>query len=674
MSGPAPTLPSLVLEVNTAALSASLCRNASAKHGLARWTTTTVTPDARGFYMGADTAATTMTYEPVAASPGQWVGTWYAALATPYAGAYRQVFAYVSFWNASNVQIGAEVMVRNQIWDGGPPISVGGSGSNPGAALAPSGTVTARIRYASPADAGSTSIWVNRIAIRVASTQSAASAPLPVPVWTTITNSGLRVDVEGGAVVEGVDDVIEPGALVAVLTDPSLDPATSTAFRRGNEIRLKRANGDLIWSGVVENADADYRKDNRLTVTVVATDAGRALHDATTPTLPGGTFSEQIAAACYSAGLGARDTAGNFLTASTGIASREDNASAATWVKRIVATHGGAVWIDADGIPRAVASPSTTPVTTLSDNPADSGLKYTDISLAYGSRSLVNALTVKRINEEEDEPQGKVYGPYIALESDLAYGRVSAEVEIVGGSPSTIASRILGVYSEPRRFPSEVTVNALDDLNGTLAITPYSAVRVKRSTLFNDVVRVLKVVHNITPTSWFTTFYFKPLETPSTVDVLVPSAGADTGPGDVAGAGFPRLARRSRSTTVNTTSGTSLVVLWNQELSDEGIAYSAANGRFTIPRNGRYMISASLTFPANATGARVVDVRRNGSALLRGRVAAWASTDNIVSASAPVRLSANDYLDVVALQNSGSTLALQADTNSTFVSIAYIGP
>lgn len=672
------TMPLIGLQVNTAAPSGSLCKNPSARYGMARWTSSTVTPDARGFYMGADTAATTMTYEAVPAVAGQWVGTWYAALATPFAGSYRQVTAYVSFWNSSNVQIGSEVTLRNQVWDGGPPVAVGGSGSNPGAAVAPSGTATARIRYASPAAAGSTSLWVNRIAIRVASTQSAAAATLPSPVWTDVLADSISIETVSGVELSGVEETLQTGSLILKARGVNLDPANG-AFRRGAEARLFRAITDSpeIWSGVVEVADATYDDKGKANVTITCLDSARTLADASAGTLPGGTFGQQVAAACYAAGLGVKDSAGNFISASTGVASRDDSATPETWLKRITNTHGGAVYIDAQGTPRALTASDlpTTTAATFSDNPADTGgLKYTDIEVAYGSRSLTNALTIKRINIDEDEDAGKVYGPFIASDSELAYGRSSAEVETVGGVPVDIATRILSTYGNPRRFVSSLTVNARDNLSAVLALKPYDKVRVKRSTLVDDFYRIMSVEHTVTPDSWVTTFTFKPLETTETVDLMVPEMGADTGPGDIAGAGFPRLARRSRSTTQNVTSGTSTVVLWTQELNSEGIAYNASNGRLTVPRNGRYHVTTSLAFPPNATGARVVDVRVNGTNFIRGRVSAWASTDNIVSASQTLRLSAGDYIDVVAAQNSGSTLAIQTDTNATFVSIAYVGP
>lgn len=120
------------------------------------------------------------------------------------------------------------------------------------------------------------------------------------------------------------------------------------------------------------------------------------------------------------------------------------------------------------------------------------------------------------------------------------------------------------------------------------------------------------------------------------------------------------------------------VTTWTTEgsPSSSGITYSA--GIITVPRAGRYRITAQLTWPAsNTTGSRVCQVftgSSGGSVLVAGAVTGNAA--NIVSplASKTVRLAAGATFRVVANQGSGSSLSLIAGTHWSFFQVEWVGP
>ncbi len=666
----------LVLEVNPTQPSGNICRNPSARYGMARWesiSATPVTPTARGFDMGAGDVATIMLSEPFTMAAGQWTDARYRPVARGSSASPRRVTISARYYTSAGAANGSAV-ISQLIWrdaqDGGGPVVE----TAPAARQAPSGTASVRIEVA--ADVGTNNrLVLADFAIGVAATAAAATIGVAAPAWTPILASGLRVDTESGVEVDGVSETIMPGTLVVTLTDAALDPASSNALGRGGEVRLRRPNGATVWTGNIETADATYNKNGTINITVVATDAGRPLADASVPTLPGGTFFEQVAAACYAAGFGVRDKDLNFVAASTGVASRDDSATAVTWLKRVVATHGGAVYVDTDNRPRVLAAADlgTTPVATFSDTDADA-LKYDAIGMTYGSASHVNSLTITRINVDEAEDDGsKTYGPYYVPDSENVYGRKSADVEVVGGSAVTIATRLLAPYAVPRRFPSTVTVNALDALDTVLSIRPYSAVRVKRAGLFNEVVRVVKVEHNVVAKKWKTTFHLRPIEVAPTVDLIVPPLGPNTGPSDIVPplAGPMSLRRRTSSITLANNSETTIP--FTSSTVGDGITYSTSTNRWTVPKDGRYGITASLGWSPNATGARALNIYHGNSIVARTRMNGFSGGSNIHDKHAYIKAKAGDQVYVTGNQTSGGDLNINGGDGETFAAITYLG-
>lgn len=96
----------------------------------------------------------------------------------------------------------------------------------------------------------------------------------------------------------------------------------------------------------------------------------------------------------------------------------------------------------------------------------------------------------------------------------------------------------------------------------------------------------------------------------------------------------------------------------------------------TVTRAGLYKISTALTYPVNGTGRRYVQVfdLNVGNVLLgdwRG-----SSATGVISAqvSRTVRLTAGQQFFVRANQDSGSTLALLAGRQFSYLQVEYAGP
>ena len=99
--------------------------------------------------------------------------------------------------------------------------------------------------------------------------------------------------------------------------------------------------------------------------------------------------------------------------------------------------------------------------------------------------------------------------------------------------------------------------------------------------------------------------------------------------------------------------------------------------RLTVSTPGIYVASADVTWEPNATGARELNIRKNGTTLVARVVEAAVpggnSTDQSVTTT--VQLAAGDYLEVVVRQNSGVALnVLVAPDFSPEFSASWLAP
>ena len=114
----------------------------------------------------------------------------------------------------------------------------------------------------------------------------------------------------------------------------------------------------------------------------------------------------------------------------------------------------------------------------------------------------------------------------------------------------------------------------------------------------------------------------------------------------------------------HTSSGSALAVTLDSERFDNAAIHSTSTNtsRLTIPTGagGKYLFGGTVEFAPNATGLRAVSGRVNGATYVTSQsfpAAASATTGSICSVYS---FAAADYIEMMAFQSSGGTLAVSA--------------
>lgn len=113
-------------------------------------------------------------------------------------------------------------------------------------------------------------------------------------------------------------------------------------------------------------------------------------------------------------------------------------------------------------------------------------------------------------------------------------------------------------------------------------------------------------------------------------------------------------------------SSVSTALAFDSERYDNGGLHSTTsnNSRLTAQKDGTYLITGHVAFAANASGVRVVGIRKNPTLFIAQteRAPVGGDTDKF-SVTTVYHLAASDYVELVAYQNSGGDLAVQAAGN-----------
>ncbi len=125
------------------------------------------------------------------------------------------------------------------------------------------------------------------------------------------------------------------------------------------------------------------------------------------------------------------------------------------------------------------------------------------------------------------------------------------------------------------------------------------------------------------------------------------------------------------STTQSLTSATPAALNFDSEDFDTGTLHDTAtnNTRVTIPANntGAYLLIGGTGFAPNATGYRQLDLRKNGTTILTSITVpsntAGAPT-GLYQVSFVAVLTASEYVELVATQNSGGALNVGSATRA----------
>jgi hypothetical protein len=120
-----------------------------------------------------------------------------------------------------------------------------------------------------------------------------------------------------------------------------------------------------------------------------------------------------------------------------------------------------------------------------------------------------------------------------------------------------------------------------------------------------------------------------------------------------------------------TTTSVALALAFNSERYDQagGVASTqhdtvTNNSRLTALYAGIYSIKGNAEFAANTTGIRELYIRLNGVTIIGFHtINAGVAGANQVHVSTDYSLAVNDYVELVALQNSGGNLNVNSQTN-----------
>lgn len=127
---------------------------------------------------------------------------------------------------------------------------------------------------------------------------------------------------------------------------------------------------------------------------------------------------------------------------------------------------------------------------------------------------------------------------------------------------------------------------------------------------------------------------------------------------------------------------TSTLVLFDTEVYDTDNLHSTASltSRIVATTTGLYSVHAQVVIPANATGVRYAEIRKNAAGSNSGgtsinlsrQFSASASVPSIVALALDVQMTAGDYLELFAVQNSGGALVTTTGNNGTFFQARWV--
>ena len=131
--------------------------------------------------------------------------------------------------------------------------------------------------------------------------------------------------------------------------------------------------------------------------------------------------------------------------------------------------------------------------------------------------------------------------------------------------------------------------------------------------------------------------------------------------------GVPAFSAYSNSNQ-NLTTGVWTKLQINTEEFDTAGCYDTSNYRFTPTTAGYYQIIGGSNFSANSTNSRFLDVYKNGSAYKVLQVTVPNSINYMdLNGSCIVYMNGStDYVELYAMQNSGSTLVTSASLSEVY--------
>lgn len=563
-----------------------------------------------------------------------------------------------------------------------------------GGAVVPAGAATARIVVATTVGSlavGST-FWLAQ-AVMLTSPTAGAVASRPVfaePTWQEITGELISCRIVRGGDLKGAEDDLDTGTVTLTFLGPNVDPATNTTLRRGRTLQVrgdvyKAVGSPSLFYGVVSTVDADYDDDKATTparVTVTGTDLIGLLRGIDAPATQQGAgtldgkVSDLIGATKLDNVRILRTVQAVTPSATPTVIGHADGASA--WDQLVAARNSyvaGKVAVNREGqLWWGTAAPVGAPSQAYTfSGDAGAAQSFTQLDLSYGTASVVNSLSVVKRNDGEPDGE-KTYGPYRNEASIAAWGPVSASVEVVDGTPATLATALLKRLSSANALPRALTFRITEAVEASRLIDLYDTARVILTRRNLDVTLfVIGVEHTITANDWTVTIRLRPLDVAAVDTISYPAGGANTGPADyVATMGGP-LGSRYRGATLSVPTATWTTIPHDQAVTQDQVTYDGAGGQ-KIGTGGRYLITAGVEFASSATGVRGLRVLDSGTVIASTFGPGYAGQHGL-TLSKTVRLDAGDVVTAQAYQVSGAALNLAgaAAVRSTFLDVTYLG-
>jgi hypothetical protein len=142
------------------------------------------------------------------------------------------------------------------------------------------------------------------------------------------------------------------------------------------------------------------------------------------------------------------------------------------------------------------------------------------------------------------------------------------------------------------------------------------------------------------------------------------------------------IARVTHAGGQNVLHNTSTAITWDTaEKNDFGLWSSGANTRLTVPRTGWWNVKANIQFNATngatSNHAKSLLFRVNGTTFKGGNqiFTSWGASVaqiNSLNASEDLYMTATDYMEIIALQTSGSTLATGVINGANWFTIRWL--
>jgi len=117
-----------------------------------------------------------------------------------------------------------------------------------------------------------------------------------------------------------------------------------------------------------------------------------------------------------------------------------------------------------------------------------------------------------------------------------------------------------------------------------------------------------------------------------------------------------------KTTSQSISNATFTLLTWNSEEYDTSSYHdnSTNNSRLTVPTTGYYLITGVIDVAANATGNRLLEIRKNGAggqiSYLFSVPPTTAANGFVPQMSYTLKLTAADYIEAYFYQNSGGSL------------------